>query len=179
MNTKQSRIRRARKTRAKIAAVKAIRLAIHRTNSHIYAQIISADGGTVMTSASSNDKELRAQLANGGNVAAAAAVGKRLAEKAKGFERKLTLVGVGFRAQAQGQKLNLQVGFSHPVAKEMPAGIKVETPTQTEIVIKGMDRQVVGQVAADVRAYRPPEPYKGKGVRYSDEVVIKKETKKK
>jgi large subunit ribosomal protein L6 len=98
---------------------------------------------------------------------------------AKGFEKKLTLVGVGYRAQAQGDALNLTLGFSHPVVHKMPAGIKVETPTQTEIVIKGIDRQAVGQVAADVRAYRPPEPYKGKGVRYSDEVVIKKETKKK
>jgi large subunit ribosomal protein L6 len=97
----------------------------------------------------------------------------------RGFERKLSLVGVGYRAQAQGDALNLTLGFSHPVVHKMPAGIKVETPTQTEIVIKGIDRQVVGQVAADVRAYRPPEPYKGKGVRYSDEVVIKKETKKK
>jgi len=97
----------------------------------------------------------------------------------KGFEKRLTLVGVGYRAQAQGDALNLTLGFSHPVVHKMPAGIKVETPTQTEIVIKGIDRQVVGQVAADVRAYRPPEPYKGKGVRYSDEVVIKKETKKK
>ncbi|ODV11919.1 MAG: 50S ribosomal protein L6 [Thiobacillus sp. SCN 64-317] len=97
----------------------------------------------------------------------------------RGFEKKLTLVGVGYRAQAQGDALNLTLGFSHPVVHKMPAGIKVETPTQTEIVIKGIDRQAVGQVAADVRAYRPPEPYKGKGVRYSDEVVIKKETKKK
>ncbi len=97
----------------------------------------------------------------------------------KGFERKLTLVGVGYRAQAQGNKLNLTLGFSHPVEHIMPEGIKVETPTQTEVLIKGMDKQVVGQVAADVRAYRKPEPYKGKGVRYSDEVVVRKETKKK
>ncbi|MEX8519007.1 MAG: 50S ribosomal protein L6 [Leptothrix sp. (in: b-proteobacteria)] len=97
----------------------------------------------------------------------------------KGFEKKLTLVGVGFRAQAQGQKLNLQIGFSHPVVKDMPAGIKVETPTQTEILIKGSDRQVVGQLAAEVRAFRPPEPYKGKGIRYADEKVVLKETKKK
>lgn len=97
----------------------------------------------------------------------------------KGFERKLTLVGVGFRAQAQGQKLNLQIGFSHPVVKDMPAGIKVVTPTQTEIVISGADRQVVGQLAAEVRAFRPPEPYKGKGIRYADERVVLKETKKK
>ena len=97
----------------------------------------------------------------------------------KGFERKLTLVGVGFRAQAQGQKLNLQIGYSHPVVKDMPAGIKVATPTQTEILISGADRQVVGQVAAEVRAFRPPEPYKGKGIRYADERVVLKETKKK
>ncbi|WP_374241802.1 50S ribosomal protein L6 [Zoogloea sp.] len=97
----------------------------------------------------------------------------------KGFERKLNLVGVGYRAQAQGDKLNLSLGFSHPVVHQMPVGIKVETPTQTEIVIKGVDKQVVGKVAAEVRAYRAPEPYKGKGVRYSDEVVTLKETKKK
>ncbi len=97
----------------------------------------------------------------------------------KGFERKLTLVGVGYRAQVQGQKLNLQIGFSHPVVKEMPTGIKVECPTQTEIVIKGADRQVVGQLAAEVRAIRPPEPYKGKGIRYAEEKVSLKETKKK
>ena len=97
----------------------------------------------------------------------------------KGFERKLNLVGVGFRAQAQGAKLNLQVGFSHPVVKDMPAGITVACPTQTEIIIKGADRQVVGQIAAEVRAIRPPEPYKGKGIRYADERVVLKETKKK
>jgi large subunit ribosomal protein L6 len=97
----------------------------------------------------------------------------------KGFEKKLTLVGVGFRAQAQGSKLNLQIGFSHPVSKDMPAGITVTTPTQTEILIKGSDRQVVGQIAAEVRAIRPPEPYKGKGIRYADEKISIKETKKK
>lgn len=97
----------------------------------------------------------------------------------KGFERKLTLVGVGYRAQAQGNKLNLSLGFSHPVVHDMPEGIKVETPTQTEIIIKGINKQVVGQVAAEVRAYRSPEPYKGKGVRYADETVVIKETKKK
>ena len=97
----------------------------------------------------------------------------------KGFEKKLSLVGVGYRAQAQGDKLNLSLGFSHPVVHQMPKGVKCETPTQTEILIKGMDRQQVGQVAAEVRAYRPPEPYKGKGVRYADERVVIKETKKK
>lgn len=97
----------------------------------------------------------------------------------KGFERKLSLVGVGYRAQAQGDKLNLSLGFSHPVVHQMPAGVKVETPTQTEILIKGVDKQKVGQTAAEIRAYRSPEPYKGKGVRYVDEVVVIKETKKK
>lgn len=97
----------------------------------------------------------------------------------KGFEKRLSLVGVGFRAQAQGDKLNLSLGFSHPVVHQMPQGVKCETPTQTEIVIKGIDKQKVGQVAAEVRAYRSPEPYKGKGVRYLGEVVVIKETKKK
>ena len=97
----------------------------------------------------------------------------------KGFERKLTLVGVGYRAQAQGDKINLTLGFSHPVVHHMPKGVKVETPTQTEILVKGIDKQQVGQVAAEIRRYRPPEPYKGKGVRYADEVVVIKETKKK
>ena len=97
----------------------------------------------------------------------------------KGFEKKLSLVGVGFRAAAAGSKLNLQIGFSHPVAKDMPEGVKVACPTQTEIVISGSDRQVVGQIAAEVRAIRPPEPYKGKGVRYAGEKVRRKEGKKK
>ena len=97
----------------------------------------------------------------------------------KGFEKKLTLLGVGYKAQAQGAKLNLTVGYSHPVVMDMPAGIKVETPTPTEILIKGSDRQRVGQIASEVRAVRPPEPYKGKGIRYADEKVVIKETKKK
>ena len=97
----------------------------------------------------------------------------------KGFEKKLSLVGVGYKAQAQGTKLNLAVGFSHPVNIDMPAGIKVETPAPTEILIKGADRQRVGQVAAEIRAIRPPEPYKGKGIRYADEKITIKETKKK
>jgi large subunit ribosomal protein L6 len=96
-----------------------------------------------------------------------------------GYEKKLTLVGVGYRAQAAGDKLNLSLGFSHPVVHKMPKGVKAETPVQTEILIKGIDKQQVGQVAAEIRAYRPPEPYKGKGVRYSDERVVLKETKKK
>ena len=97
----------------------------------------------------------------------------------KGFEKKLALVGVGYRAQAQGDKLNLTIGFSHPVVRQMPKGVKVTTPTQTEIVITGVDKQLVGQIAAEVRAVRPPEPYKGKGVRYVDETIVLKETKKK
>ncbi|WP_431274267.1 50S ribosomal protein L6 [Variovorax ureilyticus] len=97
----------------------------------------------------------------------------------KGFEKKLNLIGVGYKAQAQGAKLNLSVGFSHPVNKDMPQGITVATPTPTEVVIKGADRQRVGQVAAEIRAIRPPEPYKGKGIRYADEKVVIKETKKK
>jgi len=96
-----------------------------------------------------------------------------------GYQRKLTLVGVGYRAQAAGDKINLSLGFSHPVVHTMPKGIKIETPVQTEIIVKGIDKQTVGQVAAEIRAYRPPEPYKGKGVRYADERVVIKETKKK
>ena len=97
----------------------------------------------------------------------------------EGFEKKLQLVGVGYRAQAQGKVLNLTLGFSHPVNYEAPEGITIETPSQTEIVVKGVDKQKVGQVASEIRAYRPPEPYKGKGVRYSDEHVVRKEAKKK
>jgi large subunit ribosomal protein L6 len=96
-----------------------------------------------------------------------------------GFEKKLELVGVGYRAAAQGNKLNLTLGFSHPVAYDIPEGISIETPSQTEVIIKGTDKQKVGQVAAEIRRYRPPEPYKGKGVRYSDERVVIKEAKKK
>ncbi|SOE45995.1 LSU ribosomal protein L6p (L9e) [plant metagenome] len=97
----------------------------------------------------------------------------------KGFERKLTLVGVGYRAQVQGDAIKLQLGYSHDILHKMPAGIKIECPTQTEILVKGSDKQIVGQVAAEIRAYREPEPYKGKGVRYADERVVIKETKKK
>ena len=96
-----------------------------------------------------------------------------------GFEKRLNIVGVGYRAQAQGDKLNLSLGFSHPVVYELPKGVTAETPTQTEIVVKGADKQAVGQAAAEIRAFRPPEPYKGKGVRYSDEYVLRKQAKKK
>ena len=96
-----------------------------------------------------------------------------------GFEKKLEIVGVGYRAQAQGKKLNLSLGFSHPVVYQMPDGVSVETPSQTEIVLKGSDKQQVGQAAAEIRAFRPPEPYKGKGIRYSGEYVVRKQAKKK
>ena len=108
-----------------------------------------------------------------------ALVANMVAGVTRGFEKRLALVGVGFRAQAQGDKLNLSLGFSHPVVHQMPKGIKVATPTQTEIVITGIDKQLVGQVAAEVRARRAPEPYKGKGVRYAGELIVLKETKKK
>ena len=97
----------------------------------------------------------------------------------EGFEKRLQLVGVGYRAQAQGQKLNLTLGFSHPVDYPVPEGISIETPSQTEVVVKGVDKQRVGQVAAEIRAFRPPEPYKGKGVKYADEIIARKEAKKK
>jgi large subunit ribosomal protein L6 len=135
---------------------------------------VKNDNGTLTFEAANDSRE-----ANAMSGTVRALVNNMVNGVTKGFEKKLNLVGVGFRAQAQGDKLNLSLGFSHPVVHQMPAGVKCETPTQTEILIKGIDRQSVGQVAAEVRAYRSPEPYKGKGVRYSDEVVILKETKKK
>ena len=131
--------------------------------------------GAVLSFAPANDS----MAANAMSGTMRALVNNMVNGVGKGFEKKLTLVGVGFRAQAAGAKLNLQIGFSHPVTKDMPAGITVACPTQTEIVIKGADRQAVGQIAAEVRAIRPPEPYKGKGIRYADERVVLKETKKK
>ena len=135
---------------------------------------IKNDGGKLLFSPANESAEADAMSGT-----MRALVNNMVGGVSKGFERKLTLVGVGFRAQAQGQKLNLQIGFSHPVVKDMPEGIKVTTPTQTEIVISGADRQRVGQIAAEVRAFRPPEPYKGKGIRYAEERVVIKETKKK
>ena len=132
------------------------------------------DNGTLKFEAANDSRE-----ANAMSGTLRALVNNMVNGVTKGFEKKLSLVGVGYRAQAQGDKLNLSLGFSHPVVHQMPQGVKCETPTQTEILIKGIDRQRVGQVAAEVRAYRPPEPYKGKGVRYVDEVVTLKETKKK
>ncbi len=135
---------------------------------------ITQDGGK-LTFAAAN--ETRQASAMSGTVRAL--VANMVTGVSKGFERKLTLVGVGYRAQLQGDAVKLQLGFSHDVVYKLPAGIKAECPTQTEIVIKGSDKQVVGQVAAEIRAYREPEPYKGKGVRYADERVVIKETKKK
>ena len=108
-----------------------------------------------------------------------AVIGNLVTGVSDGFEKKLELVGVGYRAQSRGKVLNLTLGFSHPVDYEVPEGVTAETPSQTEIVLKGADKQKVGQVAAEIRAFRPPEPYKGKGVRYADEVVVRKEAKKK
>jgi large subunit ribosomal protein L6 len=135
---------------------------------------IVVDGGKVTFAAGDASREAKAMSGT-----LRALVAGMVQGVSKGFERRLTLVGVGYRAQAQGDKLNLSLGFSHPIVHQMPAGVKAETPTQTEIVIKGADKQKVGQVAAEVRGYKPPEPYKGKGVRYVDEVVVLKETKKK
>ncbi|MDX1810615.1 MAG: 50S ribosomal protein L6 [Gammaproteobacteria bacterium] len=130
-----------------------------------------------------NNVKLAANESNAQSVALAgttrALVNNMVTGVSAGFEKKLQLIGVGYRAQAQGSKLNLTLGFSHPVVFEAPAGITIETPSQTEILVKGIDKQVVGQVAANIRAYRPPEPYKGKGVRYADEHVVRKEAKKK
>jgi large subunit ribosomal protein L6 len=135
---------------------------------------VKNDNGTLTFEAANDSRE-----ANAMSGTLRALVNNMVNGVTKGFEKKLTLVGVGYRAQAQGDKLNLSLGFSHPVVHMMPAGVKCETPTQTEILIKGVDKQRVGQTAAEVRAYRSPEPYKGKGVRYADEVVTLKETKKK
>lgn len=132
------------------------------------------EGDVLLCSATNNSKQANAMS---GTIRALLA--NMVKGVSVGFERKMTLVGVGYRAQAAGDTLNLTLGFSHPVAYVMPAGVQVSTPTQTEIVLKGADKQRVGQVAAEIRAYRAPEPYKGKGVRYSDEVVVLKETKKK
>ena len=135
---------------------------------------IKNDGGTLTFDVANDSRE-----ANAMSGTLRALVNNMVTGVTKGFEKKLSLVGVGYKAQAQGDKLNLSLGFSHPVVHAMPAGITCATATPTEIVIKGINRQQVGQVAAEVRAYRSPEPYKGKGVRYANEVVKLKETKKK
>ena len=136
--------------------------------------LVKKDGDKVTFAAADESKQANALSGTMRNIVANMVRGVK-----QGFEKKLQLVGVGYRAQAQGNKVNLSLGFSHPVVHALPDGVKAETPTQTEIVIKGVDRQKVGQVAAEIRAYKPPEPYKGKGVRYVGEVVTLKETKKK
>ncbi|MFN3628807.1 MAG: 50S ribosomal protein L6 [Casimicrobiaceae bacterium] len=135
---------------------------------------IERKDNTIVCSAVNGDQFSRAMSGT-----ARALVSNMVVGVSSGFEKKLTLVGVGYRAAAQGDSVSLSLGFSHPVVHKMPPGVKVTTPTQTEIVISGIDRQQVGQVAAEIRAYRPPEPYKGKGVRYATEKVTLKETKKK
>lgn len=135
---------------------------------------VSQEGTTLKSSARSNAKQAVALAGT-----TRALINNMVVGVSQGFEKKLTLVGVGYRAKAQGSKLDLTLGFSHPVQYEAPEGIQIETPSQTEIIVSGADKEVVGQVAADIRAYRPPEPYKGKGVRYTDEYVARKDAKKK
>ena len=135
---------------------------------------VTSEGGTLTFTPADESREANAMSGTMRQL-----VNNMVVGVTKGFEKKLTLVGVGYKAAAQGAKLNLSVGYSHPVNKDMPAGITVATPAPTEIVIKGADRQRVGQVAAEIRAIRPPEPYKGKGIRYADEKITIKETKKK
>ncbi|PLA74076.1 50S ribosomal protein L6 [Hydrogenovibrio sp. SC-1] len=135
---------------------------------------ISLNDGVVTVAPKGNEKDGWAQAGTARSI-----ISNMVQGVSEGFEKKLLLVGVGYRAQAQGKVLNLTLGFSHPVNHELPDGITVETPSQTEIVVKGVDKQVVGQVAAEIRGYRPPEPYKGKGVKYADEYILRKEAKKK
>src|SRR6195256_1495753 len=135
---------------------------------------VKKDGDNVVCKALGNSRH-----ANAMSGTMRALVANMVAGVTKGFEKKLSLVGVGYRAQAQGDKLNLSLGFSHPVVQQMPKGIKVATPTQTEIIVSGIDKQLVGMVAAEIRDVKPPEPYKGKGVRYTGEAIVLKETKKK
>lgn len=142
---------------------------------HLVSDIaVERDGRNLLIKVSSDSKQ-----ANAMSGTMRALLANMVHGVTKGFEKKLLLVGVGYRAQAAGEVLNLTLGFSHPVAHKMPDGVKAETPSQTEILIKGIDKQKVGQVAAEIRAYRRPEPYKGKGVRYANEVIVMKETKKK
>ena len=135
---------------------------------------LTVDGGEATVSLTEGGKSTMAMAGT-----TRALLSNMVSGVSSGFEKKLELVGVGYRAQAQGRMLNLTLGFSHPVAYQVPEGVDVETPSQTEVLIKGVEKQKVGQVAAEIRAYRPPEPYKGKGVRYSDERVVMKEAKKK
>jgi len=144
--------------------------------SRVFSDLVSIkeEGGVLKVSAVNDTREASAMWGT-----SRALLNNMIVGVSKGFEKRLTLVGVGYRAQAQGSKLNLSLGYSHPIVHEMPEGVKCETPSPTEIVVKGVDKHLVGQVAADIRAYRKPEPYKGKGVRYADEYVKIKETKKK
>jgi large subunit ribosomal protein L6 len=135
---------------------------------------VACEGNQIRVAARSNDRVSRALAGTARALAANMVTGV-----SQGFQKKLELVGVGYRAQAQGRKLNLQVGFSHPIAYELPAGIEAQTPSQTEIIVQGVDNQLVGRVASEIRDFRPPEPYKGKGVRYAGERVQQKEAKKK
>ncbi len=144
----------------------------HQVNDFV--SVEKNDSNELVVAVRSNNKQAWAQAGT-----ARAVVNNLVTGVSTGFERKLQLIGVGYRAQVQGKSLNLSLGFSHPVEYAVPEGITIEAPSQTEVVIKGMDKQKVGQVAAEIRAYRPPEPYKGKGVRYADEVVVRKEAKKK
>jgi large subunit ribosomal protein L6 len=141
----------------------------------IHAKVAMKQDGNILTfEANDGSKESRALAGT-----TRAVIGNMVTGVSDGFEKKLELVGVGYRAQAKGNVLSLSLGFSHPVDYQVPEGITVETPSQTEILVKGADKQAVGQVAAEIRAYREPEPYKGKGVKYADEVIVRKEAKKK
>jgi large subunit ribosomal protein L6 len=139
-------------------------------------ELVSVDLEDGFLKISANDDSKRSRSMSG---TTRALLANLVTGVSKGFEKKLTIIGVGYRAQVQGKKLNLTLGFSHPVVHAIPDGITIEAPSQTELVIKGADKQKVGQVAAEIRAYRPPEPYKGKGVRYTDEYVVRKQAKKK
>jgi large subunit ribosomal protein L6 len=143
--------------------------------SKVFNQVVQVkqDGDTISVSPKVENKDSWAQAGT-----ARAIINNMVIGVTEGFQKKLQLVGVGYRAKAQGKSLNLTLGFSHPVVHELPDGITAETPSQTEIVISGVDKQVVGQVAAEIRGYRPPEPYKGKGVKYADEWILRKEAKK-
>ena len=136
--------------------------------------IIDADEGFLSFKASEESKNARALAGTFRSL-----VNNMVQGVTEGFQKELELQGVGYRAQAQGKKLNLSLGFSHPVEYEVPEGVEIETPSQTQVIVKGIDKQLVGQTAAEIRAYRPPEPYKGKGVRYQNEFVKRKEAKKK
>ena len=140
-------------------------------------EVVQEDGSLQVRISDSDEKTAKQHIPMSGTTRAM--VSNLITGVHTGFERKLNIIGVGYRAQAQGNKLNLSLGFSHPVVYELPEGVTAETPTQTEIVLRGSDKQVVGQAAAEIRAFRPPEPYKGKGVRYADEYVMRKQAKKK